>query len=220
MQKNEKGFAHLEIVLISAIVLIIGSVGWFVYQSQKNTDASFKSTVNSLTGAKPDVISKNKTNESNTPSTSQDKVETIQPEKKNEETHCKGGNQKTSESKKVCSIEFTAKDFPARYQVYAVQTTPTLTQLYDQVYFTGTCSPEGACQQMDGGATVTKETRKANLDWKIVKEAKIELQVDEDITHSGSKWHFGQYVYTHEKEPICTANRWYCYGVRTEFAKQ
>jgi hypothetical protein len=35
MDKNSKGFAHLEIIIILAVVVVIGIAGWFLYSNNR-----------------------------------------------------------------------------------------------------------------------------------------------------------------------------------------
>jgi competence protein ComGC len=47
MNKSQKGFGAVELLLILIIVGMLGGIGWYVYSSNKNTDSVLNNTSNS-----------------------------------------------------------------------------------------------------------------------------------------------------------------------------
>jgi uncharacterized protein (UPF0333 family) len=58
MKKQQLGFSVVEGLLITIIVAILGGVGWYVWNSQKEVDKTYSQTANSSVSPK----SKNSTN--------------------------------------------------------------------------------------------------------------------------------------------------------------
>jgi uncharacterized protein HemX len=52
-KRNERGFAHLEIVLLIIIAAIIGGVGWYVYHTKQNTDKTLNAASTTSNNAGP-----------------------------------------------------------------------------------------------------------------------------------------------------------------------
>jgi len=228
--KNTKniqtGFAVVEILIITIVIAVLGFAGWYVIRSKSKTNKTLTSETsqNELAESQDSANEEPKEQESATPkeeSNNSSNKQTSLPK-------CKDGTAETVTSKTVCTYSFTAKDVPARYEVFATQISPTLTQLYSEITFTGTCAPEGACEQFTDGKIVTKET-KGRLDWKIIKEAEIKLTTDETVSIPGlsnnygtqpdRKYQLNDFAFEHPKDPICTSNNLFCYSINTKFDK-
>lgn len=217
--KSQNGFTVTHIALITLVTLIISGTGYYVWNAKNNANNSYNNATKSQLGAKPvtkkkdqaasNVIQKNNSSKNNDSSSATPSVV------------CSGASIKKEGSSTKCSYSFSAKDVPARFQLYAVQNQPTRIQLYDTITFTGTCAPTGACEHtFTQGDVVPSETRKDYLDWKIVKPATIEITTDETVTKDTKTYKFADYTYGHPIQPICTSDHWFCYDMSAEFNLQ
>jgi hypothetical protein len=68
MNKTQKGFAHIETLLILVIVIMIAAIGWFVWHSRQQADKSYDAASNLSVSAS---ASKKKATPASTSSTSQ-----------------------------------------------------------------------------------------------------------------------------------------------------
>ncbi len=53
INKNEKGYGAVEIILVIVIVAAIGFVGWFVYHTKQNSDKALDQATSTSQNAGP-----------------------------------------------------------------------------------------------------------------------------------------------------------------------
>jgi uncharacterized protein HemX len=58
LKQDERGFGHLEAILVVVIVAVIGFVGWYVYHAKQNTDKSLDAANSTSNNTGPRFTSK------------------------------------------------------------------------------------------------------------------------------------------------------------------
>lgn len=69
-KRDERGFSHIETVLVVAIVAVIGFVGWYVYHANQNTNKTLGAANSTSNGAGPNFNNNSKQSSANSGATS------------------------------------------------------------------------------------------------------------------------------------------------------
>ena len=134
---------------------------------------------------------------------------------------CAHGSPVQRDGRAACSFRFGAEDVPARLQAFPLQVRPERIQTFGDILLHATCVPAGSCTSFATGEPVSEEAS-SQIDWKINQAATITIVSDETVQTDSipvREYRFVDFAYDHPADPICTADRVYCYTFMANYER-